>query len=179
MKTTLTTLLSFGLLISGLLVTSGCSNNLFAKENPVLKNTIIKVSAEYLESLIRGDAARVNSQIFWSRFLPSKRQPYSKSDFAAQLALLDARWTKAEHPLINLDLVDISTNDDVAKIKLRRIDLENAPTIKLEMSWSGAGWLVSEDNLFGKEGLFGSLKKLSVNEKKRANVIKHRATFWR
>jgi len=173
MKKKLISYIAFIFLLSLL---CSCSRSSSLNENSALKRTLVNVSADYLNAIIRGDNRRVKSKMFLSSFISSKKQPFKSKDLDRQLSSLNSRWNKNNHPLVNLDVIKVEKNQDDAYLEFRRIKSENSPLISIKLLWAGSGWLVVEDNLFGPEGLFGSLPTISQEQRSRPGIIKHLQT---
>lgn len=154
-----------------LLFSIACSNNTIPIEkNIVLQETLVNISADYFNAIIRGDYPLAKSKINQADFVFNER--FTVEDMQTQLRTLDGRWTKEEHPLVNLIVLDVDQDGDYATLKFRRGDNKSAPTIEVRLLWTGTGWLINKDNLFGSDGLFASLPPLNEAQKERPGVIR-------
>ena len=139
-----------------LLSLSSCSSMrsffLSKTPNPELKATLVQASGDYLRHVVNGDFYKIGNVILWKDFLD--QADITKEEYHAQLMLMKNRWKVANHPLLELDLVSLRWDgENEAKINFRRSNKSDYPVIKLEIVWNGTGWLVTKDNLFGKDRL--------------------------
>lgn len=130
------------------------------KVTPELKIALIRVSGEYLDKLNNSTFDNIHGMIIWDDYLdPGKNKRMDKEIFIKQVAASRLFWKDkpGQHPLVNLDLEDIRLKNDDATVKLRKFKQKNAPTIEIKLRWNGQGWLVIDDNIFGKGRLMEEL----------------------
>ena len=51
----------------------------------------------------------------------------------------------------------MALNKDDATVKFKKLNKENSPIIVIKLRWNGQGWLIIDDNLFGKGGIIREL----------------------
>ena len=130
--------------------TTACSSIAGKSPGPELGALLIRVSADYVKHVVNADEARIGGSILWTDFL--KQADIDKQEYLRQVRSLQNRWTAEEHPLLGLKVEELKWYGDEATVYLRKASKNKKyPMIKIEMIWSGSGWLVTKDNLFGKK----------------------------
>lgn len=128
------------------------------------KLTIVRVTDEYLRSIISGKVDYASSMINWGMY---KSQTGTKNlrdhkIFESQARMFAKRkWSVKSHPLTLLTVSDLQVDKDFASITLVKKAALNNPEalhIKLKLAWEGRGWTVIDDNIFGSQGIIASLK---------------------
>ena len=160
--------------VLSLFLATSCSKSISVDDNAPLRAALVRISANYFNAIIRGDKRSLDTRINPTKYFSDNS--FSSKDFYNQVSSLDGRWNKDDHPLVNLDVLDIDKSEGSAELKFRRIDNPDAPVIYLSLSWEGAGWLVSKDNLFGPGGIFSNLPSInsaSSSTLNKADAIKH------
>jgi hypothetical protein len=122
--------------------------------SPALKATIVQIANTYLTYVAAGNERHIVPMVYWDTFLKKGTpQGLSREEYSQQMAALKDRWPVDKSPFVKLQVINIDVNEDVAEIKLRRGDGSDYPTIWIKMIWSGSGWLIAEDSIFGKDKL--------------------------
>lgn len=150
---------------------SSCSLTSAGPDNPEVKEVLVALSNNYLISVVNGNFGEINSVIIWAEYLGEKEKHFSKQKYFDQLSSLDGRYTLDNHPLLKLELEDADISDNHSYLTFRK---NNSEIIKLSFMWAESGWLLVDDNLFGKAGLFANLKPISEEEKKLPGTIRQK-----
>jgi len=123
------------------------------------KATVLRVSAEYLTQVVRGDIKKVDAMIVWSAYLKRSSKGMTKRKYFKQMANIKNRWTPEEHPLLGLVPIEVDVDDDYAEVVLRKEKQESEEQdISISLTWSGTGWMILADSVFGDEGLLAERK---------------------
>lgn len=135
--------------------------------SPDAKITVLRLSQNYLATIILGNETKLSDYIAWSDYVAATgpaNSKFSHQQFSEQLAWFTKAYKAQDprNPLLQLKVKDISGSNDVAKITLVKADGSSSEEIWIKFVWTGAGWLVMEDSLFGKEKLFDRLAKDSL-----------------
>ena len=150
---------------------SSCSLNDSSSDNPEVREVLIGVSNHYLINVINGNFTELNSVILWEDYVANKGGTFSKNEYLKQLSLLDGHYTIDNHPLLNLEPKKIKISGNYADLSFKN---KNSDQIELYYTWAESGWLLSNDNLFGEDGLFAKLKPLSDKQKNKAGRIRQK-----
>lgn len=146
----------------------GCSA-LGTKETPATaKLAILGVAGDYISSIARNDERNIDSILLWDEFRESKGPSMTHEYFQRQINSMQNRWQPNAHPLLNLDVVDLSVEGDYATVVLQKFEQPESPKITVVLRWVGRGWMVTNDSLFGQDGLIQ--KFVSVDFDKRSTV---------
>lgn len=117
------------------------------------KYTVARVSSTYLGWVFAGSEDHMGNYVVWSLLLSgSDGKPMSREDFRKQLKSIQNRWTTEEHPIFDLDLKSVEVDGNQAEVRFQRLNRSHYPVITLELRWSGTGWLIERDSLFGQGG---------------------------
>lgn len=146
------------------LSSSGCASvtGLFTgwREPPTVEfeQVVVRVSADYLNRVVRGDWKLIEGMVLWDDYLDAKGGQFTKPAYYEQLSALNkslAVIPPAAHPLLNLDLMDVQSNTDktAARVFFRKYKEPASPQIVVELAWVGRGWLVVDDTIFGGDGV--------------------------
>lgn len=130
---------------------AGCS--FFGRNGPTAeaKATVLGVASDYLSYIVQGSEKRLNSIVLWEDLLGhGTDHPMTKDEYRAQMQLLRTRWSPQDSPLLGLEVLDLQLKGDNATVILRKAGRQDYPKIWIELYWTGAGWLVIDDSLFGK-----------------------------
>lgn len=154
------------ILVSFLLLVSGCSTIVGNDLTPEAKSTVYRVSQQYLGNVILGREPVIAQFIAWSDFLGSGSSRITHDEFSRQLKMLNQKYspTDQNHPLLGLKLIKISNSGDFATIYFEKADGSSKEEIWISMLWSGNGWIIVEDSLFGKDKLFAKMFPPPANE---------------
>ncbi len=126
------------------------------------QQVVVRVSADYLNHVVRGDWKHIEGVVLWDDYLDSKSGEFTKPDYYDQLEALSSTLSKippAAHPLVNLDLMDVKSNTarTAAKVYFRKYKEPESPQIVVQLSWVGRGWLIDGDSIFGSDQLASKL----------------------
>ena len=152
----LKTILLFGVL---LISASACSVLTSGRKGSVYEKAVVAgVAADYLGALLRQDTQSINVVVLWDDFIENAPGELTKEVYFKQLRLLEpSQWKSSEHPLTSLDIIDIQFSGNLADVSLQKVKNPDAPKIKIILFWTGGGWLIAGDTLFGTEGLLHQL----------------------
>lgn len=143
-----------GTLLALILCLSSCSAfTAYKSETPEAKIAVLSVARNYLGFIVMGNYNQVFGLILWNSFLDSSGSAFTKEDVRRQMELIQNRWSKEEHPLLNLDMKDIEVRADTAELTLQKFNSPESPKIEISFIWTGNGWLIQKDNIFGSEGV--------------------------
>lgn len=147
------------------LAISGCS--LFSgskdidKVTPEMKAALKQITAEYIGAAIDGDFRHAQSLILWSVYLANKEGKYSKISHLSEMQKLKEIGPVEQNPLLGLSLVGVDASGEVATVVAKKLKSRGAPEsreVTVKLIWVGQGWLIIDDNIFGKTGLVASLE---------------------
>ena len=140
-----------------------CSSSVFHHTSPEVKQVLIGVTNRYLTYVAKGDEHNATQLIYWPEF--SEGGNFTTAEFHRQFESMRNRWDAASHPLSGLVVVDAVSDENSAKVTLRKDPKLAAkvkgdtPDIWVKLIWAGRGWIVSEDSLFGTNKYLASLSK--------------------
>lgn len=142
------------LLIFLIFACSSCSVVIggFTSAPPGVRDTLSKLTHIYFATIISG-----NSELVISMRACPPPCPISPSDITNQIKNMRNASVSGKHPLSNFSIRSIETNENEARIKLHNKQDANAPTIEIECFWSGAGWVIVSDTIFGQDGFASRL----------------------
>ena len=122
---------------------------------PEVEKTVLLVSLEYIQRVANTNFARIEPLVFWTDYIG--KTGVTPFEYQRQLSwVAKQRWTQETHPLFHLDVVDIDVDENNSEVVLRKNAPGTWPKIKISLIWSGNGWLVVGDNLFGDKGVFAT-----------------------
>jgi hypothetical protein len=131
----------------------GCSQ-IFPSSNDGAKTTLLGLSNAYLQGVATGNYAKMHEFVLWSDFLSKEGNNITDLELRAHLANMQNRWSIEEHPLSYLVAKDVDLSGNNATVYLKKKDGGySSPTIEITFHWVGAGWMIVDDNLFGKDEL--------------------------
>ena len=145
------------LLIIFVLLAAGASCSLIepSKGRAAVESTVIGVVNTYLTAVAAGDERRLNGIVYWDLFLGRNGgELLTRSEIHTQIEQIKTRWTPDKNPLLGLEVINVSVSGDDAKVTVRKAGKPDFPTIWVKVVWSGSGWLVAQDSLFGRDKLF-------------------------
>ena len=129
---------------------SSCGNFNSKQPNPELASTIIRTAAKYLVYVVNADENEINGAILWTDILKTKEM--NKPQYRSQMSALKKRFPGTKgHPLIGLNIKDLEWTGDEATVSFVNASGTPKDTIWVQIMWSGSGWLVDDDSLFGKD----------------------------
>lgn len=150
-----------------------CSCSLLSKDNltdnPEVRSLLLNLSTNYLGGIINGDLEQINDLVFWEDYIHNKDNSISKQTFVKQLSKLDGRYLVKNHPLLNLKPEEFDIDNNNARITFVKKDFKD---IELHFKWVDSAWLIVDDNLFGEDGIFSDLKKLSNEQKAEVGKVR-------
>lgn len=125
---------------------------------PELKIALIRVSGEYLDKINNSRFDEIQGMIILGDYLREDKR-MSKEAFIAQIAKARLTWKDKpqSHPLVGLDLESMELKGNDAVVKLKKFKVSDSPIIELKLHWSGQGWLIYDDNIFGQGRLMEKL----------------------
>lgn len=128
---------------------AGCATRGTAIENPQLARTLVGLSDAYLEAIAKGNANRIGNLVMWPEYLSERGDEYTQKDYLQEMKKLNETFTPSFHPLLELTLLEVYTNENEAKVRLARKDWPVENEFWIEFTWVDSGWLISDDSLFG------------------------------
>lgn len=152
----------FALLALALSTSGGCSKLLSREGTDAAKATVVAIVGDYLTAVALSQERPLHSLILWDEFLRDGQRLMTRGEVSAQLMSLKNRWTPADHPLLGLEVLSVSVQGNDAKVELRKKGHPDYPVIWVKMIWSGTGWLIVEDSLFGRGKL---IEQLNASQK--------------
>lgn len=144
------------LLLLFLSVATGCSSLVY-RATPEAKRTVVLVCNDYLTNVVRGDLNKLNQMVAWPEYLEEGGGRFTKRDFAQQVRSLKKRWSNDAHPLLGLQVTDISVGEFRAEVDLVKNGDPQKERIKVKLLWDGSAWVIVGDNLFGIDKRFSKL----------------------
>jgi hypothetical protein len=137
-----------------ILALTGCAT-LTGKRTPLpeVQTALLGVTNDYLRSIAMGNTKQLEAMVYWFGYVEAKKARVSKAQYMQTVSALRDRWEPADHPLVGLAPVRVSSDDDDAEVVVRKANNPNAAEIRVVLVWSGNGWLVTNDNLIGEDGL--------------------------
>ena len=142
------------------LFSAGCSA-LTYKATPEAKRTVVLVTNEYLTSIVRADLNKLNQMVAWPEYLEESHGRFTKRDYARQVMSLKNRWSNQDHPLLGLQVSDVSVGEYNAEVELKKKSATDDSPIKIRLLWDGNAWAIISDSLFGVDKRFSKLPQLS------------------
>ena len=142
------------LLAGALLVLSGCSSMMPDSGTPESRATVLNVVVNYLGQIVLGNEKQLNSFLLWPEYLEAKGQ-ITKEQFLSQFEQAKRTWSRERHPLLGLDVKEVDVDGNEAQVVLQRPSSDD-PEIKVELLWTGAGWMVVNDSIFGENNLLAN-----------------------
>jgi hypothetical protein len=143
MPKTITLLLS--LILCGCSIFSGDDWN-----TPEKKMAVIRVCNDYLRYIATGNHPLAEGLVAWSDYRPAKDGEINRPSFGERIIVNQNRWKVEEHPLLGLSVVDVRTRQDDAWVELEK----GGEKVKIKLRWAGRGWLIVDDNIFSKDGIY-------------------------
>lgn len=123
------------------------------------KATLVGLTQRYLATIVEGDETKLADYIAWADYLGNGDKRISHFEYSRQLQRLNEKYTaeNPKHPLVGLRLVSVKGHEDVAMVTLEKADGSAKEQVWIKFVWTGSGWIVLEDSLFGKEKLFARM----------------------
>lgn len=143
----------FVVLLSSLL---GCTAIKGTKVSNEQKVVVVRVAAEYLENIVQANTGALDVLVYWDRYLP-EQVPLTKKLYFNQVYALQKKATPENHPLVHLDLQEVSISGNDAVVEFQKFKDTKAPMIIIKLHWDGNAWLIEDDSLFGQRGLLSTL----------------------
>ena len=126
---------------------------------PELRATTLRLAADYIEKIVRGDTKEAASLILWEEYMSNKGSSFTTDTFREQIRNIKDRFSPAEHPLLGLDLRRINGSEDRVTVVLFKPSKPNQDDIRINLFWASSGWLITNDTIFGPGGLIEELSK--------------------
>ncbi len=139
------------LCLVALLTLSACSLG-SSDVTPETRMAVLRISDEYLRNLAKGQSGQAESMIGWPDYGPAVDDEITRDSFAEIVKSKKDRWSKEEHPLLGLDVKKVEIDDDEAEVLL--VKKTTNQKIEIELRWVGRGWLIVNDNILSKNGIF-------------------------
>lgn len=119
------------------------------------KGTIQRVTQTFIGTVATGNEIKLADQVSWEDYLGTGDERISHQEFSNQLRAFREKFPldNPHNPLLHLRVVKVTGSGSRGKIYLQKSDNESAPEIWVKLVWTGTGWVVIEDNLFGKNKL--------------------------
>ncbi len=137
------------------LVCAGCSVSKSPEAKAGVRFTVLTVVDNYLRAIASGNGRATEQMIIWSEYPENSNSGETRTSLIEGIDTLKGRWlTKTENPLLGLDVVNFNIDEDEAEITLVKPPSQRKTDrlISIELVWGGNSWLVSKDNIFGREG---------------------------
>lgn len=136
-----------------------CNCSLFTSSPPsdLTRAAVIRVAGEYVANVVRRSEDQLEAMVLWADYAHNNGG-LSKETYLEQLAAMPELPLDKNHPLINLDVheIDIDAND--AEVTFRKVGVDSgAEDIVVTLLWAGQGWLITDDTLFGDDGLVAKM----------------------
>lgn len=141
------------ILLTLLLLTASCARFLGHEGTPEAKRAALMVVNQYLTAVANGRSAAITDLIAWQEYLKNKDDEITKAEIVTQIDRSKKMWNVSDHPLMNLAPKEIDVRDNDAVVVLRKMNAPQNRLIQIEAQWIGGGWIIVNDNLFGKTGV--------------------------
>jgi|GEM_PF-7078168 len=141
------------LLIVISLATSSCS--LLGDKAPsgALRKILLGLSTGHIRAVFNADMEAIGQTANLASYL-SRRQIPSRKDFLAQLKSAQPVWEKHSQILQTLRAMDVSTKESVAQVIFEAASPKGPIRLAVFLEWSGGGWMIVDDNIFGSQGFY-------------------------
>ncbi len=139
-----------------LLSFNACAKVFSHEPAPEMRATLVGVSAAYIRAILKDDKTALKQLLAIDDYLGEDGNNISNNTFATRASVLRTHWTPEENPLVNLDIIDVSTYDNHAEVVFRRNDRENSPEVAINLYWTGNGWVIIDDSIFGDNELINT-----------------------
>jgi hypothetical protein len=145
---------SFVLLIVPFLLAS-ISCSVLSESNPILDETLVSITNKYLTDISNGRGRDAAAMILWADYGTNTRNGLTPEQYILTVDKMRRHKPSApEHPLRGLEVKDVDFDDDSGAVTLRHP--KSGDKVIVQMLWTGSGWLITRDNLFGKDGYLSS-----------------------
>jgi len=134
MKNVVTQRYSKLLLLLFLLTTSGCAK-LFSTEPPAEASaTLVGISAEVLTAILERNIRAINNLVALDDYLGEDGNNISAEKFEARIYALRTHWRPKDNPLVNLNIVKVSSFKNSAFVVLQK---KMSSLLKLKSNFFG------------------------------------------
>lgn len=116
------------------------------------KMAILRVCDEYMRNIVSGRSAMAEGMIGWPEYAPSVDDGVTRADLVEMIETHRSTWSMADHPLLGLDVISVRSHSDDAKVVLEKKTTKKK--VELELKWVGRGWVIINDNIFSKDGIY-------------------------
>ena len=115
------------------------------------KVTVLRVTQTYLATVVLGDETKLGDQIAWEDFLGHGDKKISHAEFSRELQLFNRAYSPRDpkNPLLGLKVRKITGSGNSAEVRLEKADGSSSEVISVRLAWTGSGWIIMEDSLFG------------------------------
>jgi len=121
-------------------------------QTPEEKMAVLRVCNDYLRFIASSNHPLAEGLIGWSDYGPAKDGSINRLTFAEKLVENKDKWKESEHPLLGLDVKEVDVTEDDAEVVLQKKGGDSI--VQIELRWAGRGWLIVNDNIFSKNGIY-------------------------
>jgi len=121
------------------------------------KRVVAGLAGNYLQAVVVNAKPTLDELILWAEYLAQPGREGGKEAYYSQVSLVGNFWNLDDNPLLGLTLMDISISGDEATITLHKKKTPEDQQIIIGLVWTGHGWMVRDDNLFGADKLISRL----------------------
>lgn len=137
---------------------SGCGSRILSPEPPaVVKVVVLRAAVQYVACTVRGDYRCLRPLVAWNDYLKHQSIKGGMNAYQQRLQRVKNRWSAEENPLMNLDVKKIDIDENDATVVFGRAEGERFPEFSIQLYWTGGGWLIYDDSLFGDDELIEQL----------------------
>jgi len=136
-----------------LLLFSSCSSTKSSTASEGAKSAVVQVSVEYLKQCILADFKMLNSYMLMGEYLRNKQ--IGLEEYKESLQKLARRWPVQDHPIVDLHLIKADLDDNKASVYFQREGSKSKfPQVVVHLEWTGNSWMITDDSIFGKNGIY-------------------------
>lgn len=143
--------LLFTLLFS--MALNGCSLFGRSEGTPEAKYAVLVVVNQYLTAIASGRSSAIRDAVAWSDYRRKNGEQLTSANVEQIVEALKGKFNRENHPLVDLDVKDLELDDNLAKVSLQKRNDSDAQLVKLELVWTGGGWVIVDDNIFEDGGV--------------------------
>lgn len=145
--------ISVSCLLLCLIMLSSCSSTKSSIASEGAKSAVVQVSVEYLRQCILADFKMLNSYMLMGEYLRNKKM--GLEEYKENLQKLARRWPVQEHPIVDLHLIKTDIDGNKASVHFQREGSKSKyPEVVVHLEWTGNSWMITDDNIFGKNGVY-------------------------
>lgn len=139
-------------LIIALSFFQACALNQGSEGTPLAKTTVLSVTNSYISTIVAGKIGPLEGMVLWAAYIPASGNNVNKEVFYKQVQEMKTKWKVQDHPLLGLEVLGVDVKGNDAQVRLKSKKRPEAAEILIELTWTGHGWLVSKDSIFGHQG---------------------------